>query len=106
MQNVAISFLDQVLTPKHIEELKESSLGLELTKHGQLFHYEEEIFTDEIVTLEHFITMYAKAYSKNEARQAMQDMNNKLNEVKSSFESHFELHKNKVFACGGVDLAI
>lgn len=98
MQNIAISLFDQVLTPKHIEDLKQSSLGLEVTSRGQFWYHDEELMIEPTTTVEQFIEMYSTAKSKHEARSLQEVFKKSLDDVNSSFENHFKLHKSKVFA--------
>ncbi len=98
MDNVTISFLDQVLTPKQVQELQDSSLGLDENNCGEVWYNDLKLDVTPQTTFEQFITMYAKAYAKNKAIELHEEFNKSLKNVESVFENHFKLHNHKVFS--------
>jgi hypothetical protein len=98
MENVAISFLDKVLTPKMIEELQGSGLGIDNDGSDEIWYNDEQLKITPQTSLEQFIQMYAKAYNKHQAREAKEELEKSLKNVQSVFENHFKLHTHKVFA--------
>jgi hypothetical protein len=97
MQNIKTSFLDQVLTSKHIEDLKESSLGIEITRHEQVICGEFELDVKPTTTLGDFIEMYANAKSRMIANDYQELMEKSFATMKSEFENHFKSKIYKVF---------